>query len=408
MSERGPGLVLAGASTTNVEHGYDAAAAAMLLNLIMGHVGETIVASSKFPEPALRARQGNTKDLLFLAKALRDKKLDVLVTYNVNPVFTAPDVLQLPKGLSQVGFKVALTMFPDETALQADLVLPLASGMEDWGTHVAAYQADEPVLGFQQPLMEPIHKETRGFGDIMLTMLKMRSKDYEKFDNYYSYLQAAVVNMPGGSGSAEERWTATLQSGLVKTKGKKGTLSPRLVAMRYKVERPNSEYPMHLIPSARLGMWDGRHANIPWIQEAPDQIAKVVWDSWAELHPKKAEELGVKNGDYIRITSASGTIEAQVYVHHGIHPEAVAVPIGQGHSEYGRYAKNRGVNPLKILNPLMEKRTGELASHATRVNVAAIHKFEPLVKLGASESQAGRRFVRTISADQLERTEGEA
>jgi len=60
------------------------------------------------------------------------------------------------------------------------------------------------------------------------------------------------------------------------------------------------------------------------------------------------------------------------------------------------------------LNPLMERRTGELASYATRVTVTNIHKTDKLVKMGSSEVQVGRKFVRTISADSLRRTEGEA
>lgn len=56
----------------------------------------------------------------------------------------------------------------------------------------------------------------------------------------------------------------------------------------------------------------------------------------------------------------------------------------------------------------MEKRTGELASYSTRVKVSNLHKHSLLVKLGASESQAGRKFVRTVSADVLRRTEGGA
>ncbi|HFE37157.1 MAG TPA: molybdopterin dinucleotide-binding protein [Gammaproteobacteria bacterium] len=413
LSERAPSLVIAGASTENHENGYDAVAAVMLLNLILGNVGETIEANSRFPEKSLRAKQGGTSDLLLLAKALKEKKLDVLFTYNTNPSYSAPDALQINKGLSDVGFKVAFSMFPDETTLRADLVLPIYSGMEDWGTHVAAYQPAEPILGLQQPLMEPLHKETRGFGDIILSLLKMRSKDFDNFADYYGYIQTAIVNMPSNvtgnvTGDQTDMWTNILQSGLINAKGEKAPLSPRLVEMRYKPQVEDSRYPMHLVPSARLGLWDGRHANIPWLQEAPDQISKVVWGSWAELHPKKALELGVKNGDYVRVSSASGSVEVQVYVHKGIHPDAVAVPIGQGHEDFGRYAKSRGVNPLKMLNPLMERRTGELATHATRVSVSKTHKTDVLVKMGGSEVQVGRRFVRTISADALRRTEGEA
>ena len=168
----------------------------------------------------------------------------------------------------------------------------------------------------------------------------------------------------------------------------------------------NAEYPYHLIPSPRLGMWDGRHANIPWLQEAPDQISKVVWDSWAEIHPKTAEKLGVKEGDYLKITSAQGTIETRVYIFKGIHPDAIAVPLGQGHTEYGRYAKGRGVNPLKILSPVRDGKTGELAMYGTRVKVAKSGRNETLMKLGGSDTQHGRKLVATITADVFRRTEG--
>ncbi len=411
LSERSPSLVLAGAPVEGQENGYDSVAAVMLLNLIMGNVGNTIEATAKFAEASMQAKQGGTKDLLLLAKALNGKKLDVLLTYNTNPVFTAPDVLQLKAGLANVGFKVAFSMFPDETTLSADLVLPIHSNMEDWGTHVPAYQPEGAVMGFQQPLMEPLNKGTRGFGDVMLSLLKLRGKEFTKFDDYYSYLQTSLLNMPSSivtsTGSKEETWNSILQIGIIKTKGVTSPLKPKLVDMRYKPSRENSEYPMQLIPAITSGGWDGRNANLPWVQEAPDQISKVVWGSWAELHPKKASELGVKNGDFVKVTSASGSIEVQVYVHKGIHPDAIAVPVGQGHEEYGRYAKGRGVNPLNILNPLMEKRTGELATHATRVQVTNAHQSAKLVKMGGSEVQMGRKFVRTISSSVLRRTEKE-
>src|SRR3569832_2003857 len=167
-----------------------------------------------------------------------------------------------------------------------------------------------------------------------------------------------------------------------------------------------SQYPYHLVPSPRLGLWDGRHANIPWLQEAPDQISKVVWGSWAELHPSTAQKLGVEMGDVIRITSDQGVIEVKVYIYKGIHPDAVAVPLGQGHEEYGRYAKGRGVNPLKILSPAREAKTGELALYGTRVQLAKAGRHEKLVRMGGSESQVGRKLVATVTADVFRRTEG--
>jgi anaerobic selenocysteine-containing dehydrogenase len=183
-------------------------------------------------------------------------------------------------------------------------------------------------------------------------------------------------------------------------------LTTKAVAVNVPDYTADAEYPYHLIPSPRLGMWDGRHANIPWLQEAPDQISKVVWDSWAEVHPKTAEKLGVKEGDYLRISSAHGTIETRVFIYKGIHVDAVAVPLGQGHTKYGRFAEGRGVNPMKILTPAREGKTGELAMYSTRVKVAKTGRNETLEKLGGSDTQHGRKLVSTVTADVFKRTEG--
>jgi len=295
--------------------------------------------------------------------------------------------------------------------MQADLVVPLYSLYEEWGTHVPAYQGEYSMIGMQQPLMEPLYDTTRGFGDLMLELLKLQgvTKYDGGADGYYGYVRKQIAALPAdlkGGANEETFWQQTLQKGLVEVQRKGGTLTVKAVAVSLPDYSADAEFPYHLIPAPRLGMWDGRHANIPWLQEAPDQISKVVWDSWAEMHPKTAEKLGVKNGDIIRITSKHGTVETAVYVFKGIHVDAIAVPLGQGHEEYGRYAKDRGVNPLKILSPLREAKTGELAMYATRIKVEKTGRRETLMKLGGSETQVGRKLVATITADVFRRTEG--
>ena len=50
-------------------------------------------------------------------------------------------------------------------------------------------------------------------------------------------------------------------------------------------------------------------------------------------------------------------------------PDAVAVPLGQGHAGYGRWAAGRGTNPLSLVAPLTDEATGALAYAATRVRL---------------------------------------
>lgn len=409
LIENRPNLVLSGASAEGHAGGYQSAAAAMLLNIVLENVGETIVAGNEFPFPQMVARQGNSRDLLRFAEDLKAKRFDVVFFHGTNPVFTAPGYLGLQEHLAAVPFKVAFSMFMDETASQADLVLPIYSPLEDWGTHVAAYQGDAAVIGFQQPLMEPLYDTTRSMGDLLLALLKMRqAEDYQPFNDYYAYLRNFMAGLPGSvkkDATDNEFWENTLRAGLISVDARPGDLNATAVTVKPAEYQVDDEYAYHLVPSARLGLWDGRHANIPWLQEAPDQITKIVWDSWAEIHPVTAARLGVKNGDFVQITSAQGSIEAQVYIYKGVHKDVIAVPLGQGHTEYGRYAKDRGVNPLQILNPVTEEKTGELAMFGTRVRVTKTGRNQVLVKMGGNETQLGRKLVATVPAEQFRRTQ---
>ena len=413
LKERSPSLVLVGAPVEGQTHGYDATAAAMMLNHILGNVGKTIEAGARMPFPQLAANRGGTSDLAAFAEAAGAQQLDAVVFYGSNPVFSAPSSLGLGDALNNVAFKVAIAQFPDETTMAADLVLPVASYLEDWGTQVPAFIGDAAALQVQQPLMEKLHGETRGFGDIVLAMLKQRkAADFDKFEDYYGYLRNAFAALPAsvknGAASDDAFWNSALQNGLVTFTAESAALTSRVVSFADPVSNGDGSGSLTLVPSARLGLWDGRHANLPWLQESPDQISKVVWDTWAEIHPETARANGIAQGDLISVGSAHGSIEARAVLLKSVHRDAVAVPLGQGHEAYGRYAEGLGANPLKILDAAADAKTGELAMFATRVSIKRVAGPEQfgLVKAGGSDTQAGRKLVVTVPVEQLRRTEG--
>ena len=90
-------------------------------------------------------------------------------------------------------------------------------------------------------------------------------------------------------------------------------------------------------------------ANKPWLQELADPTTTVMWNTWVEINPHTAEELGIEDDDVVRIIGEAGTVEASVYKYPAIRPDTIAMPFGQGHTAYGRYAQGRGVNPLDTL-----------------------------------------------------------
>ena len=130
---------------------------------------------------------------------------------------------------------------------------------------------------------------------------------------------------------------------------------------------------------------DGSGANRPWLQETPDPLTTVMWNSYILIHPEKAKELGVHNDDVVKVTSSAGELEAVVYEYPAIRPDTVAMPFGQGHTALGRWAEGRGANPANVLGADTNE-AGDLAYAATRVKITATGRRRPLARL---ESKAG-------------------
>jgi len=418
LKERSPSLVLAGAAAAGHTGGYQSVQAAMLLNVLLGNLGETIEANADFALPQLSSISGGTSALNQFSETAGAGGLDVLFYDGSNPLFAAPSHLGLTEKFDAIPFKVAFSQFMDETTARADVVLPIASALEDWGTHVAAYQGAEHEIAFQQPMMEPLYPGTRSFGDLLLALNAMRDPGtYDALPDYYAYLQSALATIPGalkGDDASPEDpidnrlWNKILQDGRLQIPIDTKPLALNISIGDVDVQDAEASYPYYLVPTPRGILYDGRHANVPWLQESPDQISKVVWNSWAEIHPVTAATLGVEEGDVIKISTTQGTIEVPVYIYKGIHVDVVAVPMGQGHEEYGRYAKGRGVNPLKILQPGNDAKTGELALFGSRVAITAADRAGRLIKMGNTETQHGRKIVATITAEQQRRNEGES
>lgn len=409
---RSPSLVLAGSAAEGYAHGSQNAAAINLLNQVLGNVGKTIEAPVSVPFPQMAPAKGNTAALKTLNDGLAAGKYKVLFNFAANPVFTAPGAFKFKDNLAKAGFKVAFAHYLDETALQADLVLPLDSALEDWGTQVPEYMTEGAQINIQQPLMERLHANTRGMGDIVLTLIKQRRADeYKAFEDYYAYLRGAMLQNKGalGGGGVDDDtfWNDTLTHGIVKLAGSTGTLTAHATAAGLTLPAPaasDEHYPLHLIPGVTASLRDGRHTNQPWLQESPDPLTTIVWDSWVEIHPKKATELGIVEGDIIEVTSKTGSVKAQVYLFPGIHPEAISIPVGRGHDAMGRYAKGYGVNPFQIMDAVFDAATGELAMHETRVNIKKTGQRVLVVKDEGSAGalQMGRKIAARVSTDQVD------
>ena len=139
-----------------------------------------------------------------------------------------------------------------------------------------------------------------------------------------------------------------------------------------KFEGDRTEYPFHLRTFKPVTYSERWPPNIPWLQEIYGLHVQEKWDSWVELNPETAHELGIHDGDMVWVESTQGSIELRARLWPGTPPEVVSIPLGQGHTAGGRWAENRGANPSELVAPLTDRLSGELATQSTRVRVRKV------------------------------------
>jgi molybdopterin-containing oxidoreductase family iron-sulfur binding subunit len=139
---------------------------------------------------------------------------------------------------------------------------------------------------------------------------------------------------------------------------------------------------------------DGRGANKPWLMENADPVTKITWHSWVEVSPATARSLDVRDGEIVELTSPYGSVEGPVYVYPGIRDDAVAIPLGFGHTAYGSFAQGRGVNALDLLGAPR----GDFVPYlSTRVSVRKTGAYRKLASVAGVPRQLGRGIAEGIS-----------
>ena len=311
-----PSLVVAGGNTAVAT---DLALAVNALNQSLGNVGTTI----KPAEAVVAYERMNTHaDLRDAVDRMSAGGVSMLMVRGVNPVFSLPKSANAAAAVAKVPFKVSFSSYPDETTELCDLVLPDHHALEQWGDA-------EPVRGtlsLQQPTMDPVF-QTRATADVLIAAAKADTANAAKYPmaDYRAWLMS---RFPGG----EAGFVAALPKGIAAGSAAASAAPARTTAAARAatpIEQTQGDFYFVVYPSSTLG--DGRGANKPWLQELPDPVTKICWQSWIEIHPATARKMGVEQGDHLTITTAAGSVTAPAYLYLGIRPDTVAMALGQGH-----------------------------------------------------------------------------
>lgn len=398
--EMRPSLAIGGGAAISSTNATQTFVAINILNYVSGNIGETV----NFGESLTISQSNSFRDMVALVDSMSKGEVELLIVYNVNPAFTLPESLNFEGAIKRVPYVVSFSSFMDETTESANLVLPDHTTLEKWGDYIPR----DGVYGLIQPVMNSIFN-TKSTGDVILSLSKKIEGLKDKFaqPTFYDYLRdswKAIHSQSGSDKDFETFWLEAVQNGGVfkEVPPKPVKLSDEVLNTVFAEPRFEGQGDKYFIAYPSYRYYDGRGANKPWLQELPDAITTAVWDSWVEIHPDTAKKMGVSEGDFLSVESPYGKIETQAYIYRGIRPDTVAIQIGLGHKGYGRYAKDRGVNPIDILPNAIDETSGGFAWLSTRVKVSKTGKSAQLVKTQYTETQHDRGIVQAVTLKEIE------
>ncbi len=386
-------LVIPGAAALGQSNGLEAAQAVLALNALLGNLGKNggVFLSPVAPLTDAYHRPANIKEMSDFVGKLKSGAIKVLFVHGVNPIYELPGALGFFEALNSVPQIISFATFPEETAMQADYVFPDHQGLESWGYQRVVTGSNSAVLAGSQPVVVPF-TNTKSTVDVLLAAAQAAGGKLAgavKFKDELEYIQSKItplVSNADGFFTAPEinTFTAYFQQhgGWWSTKDDRAAPASADVLntnINGSVATFEGDGDFFLVPYVHPLLAESG-ANKPWLQELADPTTTVMWNTWIEMNPQKADELEIKDNDVVNVVSPFGTLQAAVYRYPAIRPDTIGIPFGQGHTAYGQFAKGRGVNPIDLLSQTTNE-AGDLAFGGVRVRVEKTGKQYPLSRM---------------------------
>jgi molybdopterin-containing oxidoreductase family iron-sulfur binding subunit len=150
--------------------------------------------------------------------------------------------------------------------------------------------------------MNPVF-DTRATADVLIAVAKRDPTVAARYP-VADYRTLLMAHFPGGAAAFTAALARGVTAGAVPAPPAGARRSAPAGAAPTLRPAREGEYYLLLYPSPVLG--DGRGANKPWLQELPDPVTKIAWQSWVEMHPSRTKRLGLEEGDVVTVRTPGG------------------------------------------------------------------------------------------------------
>ena len=373
-------MAIGGGSAFATECGRSNMMAINFLNVLSGNLhqegGVLLPPAGDFdPFSTLRTRSGFSHDLEHVLTRPGIGELSALLIHQTNPVYLIPRAVD---EIRRIPFIASFSSFMDESTALADLILPDCTYLDSWDLKGTAIDETRVAVDISQPVVKP-ELNVRQTADVLIKLCReIGNPDFSfPFESAEELVKKMIEQLT--TQPPENTTESILEKGGWITEAKEKSEGPAFHEPfnTFTEDTVDDGYQFTLLAYEHAGL--GEHTNLPSLQELPDPMTAVMWGSWVEINPRAAASLGIADGDLVAVRSQHGTIQAPAVFFPAIRPDTIAMPFGQGHSSFGRYAKDRGANVIE-LNPYLSNPQTRL--NAIRVNVKAVGGKGGLIRFG--------------------------
>ncbi len=424
-AHKGNSLVVSGSNDTDVQVIVNA------INELLGNYGKTIDL-----ETPSYLNQSNDQAFADLANEMAAGKIDALITYNTNPVYTAPAALKFAEAYNKVGLRISFADRADETASLAQYICPDHHYLESWND----FNPKKTVYSLAQPTISPLFAASNsGTRQAQETLLRWTGNT----SDYHSYIQKVwnehIFPMQGTFMNFTEFWNKSLHDGLIEVG--RGTVAlkdneskDKIAAVKsetkeevkpvagvnlsesaqkinaVKTTETKEEYELALYEKVAIG--NGNQANNPWLQELPDPITKITWDNYVTMSPVDMAERKLnlmerqdREASVVSVTVNGVTVELPIVPQPGQARGTIGIAIGYGREKAGKLSEQTKNVIGKNVYPFVRLENGTQNYTALNVKVEDLHKTTEIAGTQIHHTLMGREIVKETNLENYKKDE---
>lgn len=392
IQNRGASLVVTGGPQTEGEGALALQVATNFLNAVLENDGKTVLPA------AAAVHTPGTRGVDELLAALKKKEVSTLIIHGCNPGYSLPSGAGFSEAIRNVEMAIYTGDRNDETGRLCDYLACDNHQLENWGD----VRSIEGVLSIQQPTIQPMG-DTRAFQDSLMSWMSGAGKTggLRGAKTWYEYLKNHwMQNVLRGS---EDQWVELLQLGVVKGSGSGGGGRSFNTSSLQNVKPTQKPTGFELALYETVGLGDGQLANVPWLQEFPDPVTKIVWDNYACFSLRDAKQWNIREGQHVTVTTDNGSVTVPAHVQPGQADGVVGLAIGYGRQGAGQVADGVGVSAYALAG----WNSGRAASLGMEVKVAVAKGMTEIACVQDHHTMEGRQIVvEETLADHLKKPGG--